>query len=235
METLLYYEGTFLDRLQRVYNRLAEDGEYYPDAVEILFDKAKPLLYYDPLLWLSNRLFGTKDEISTNNFIRYAQNIGPITGRPNLGAAAIQSQGNGSNWYRTARANSVGQDVGTDTGIRGKAATLGMFYLALEQFQAEYTRLYGNRTDYNNGAWVGSASTLPIIPSTVGDENDDIEISLQSTQIAGRNETVNEIVGNLSLLGTYTFDLEIIDSLPAVGGPDTDYPTNYTQFFVEVI
>ena len=232
---LLYYEGTFLDRLRRVYDRLAEDGEYFPDAVEILFDKAKPLLYNDPLLWLSNRLFGTYDNLSTNSFINYAQNIGPFGSNTSTFASIIQSQGNSSNWYRTARANSVGQDVGTDTGIRGKAATLGMFYLALEQFQAEYTRLYGNRTDYNNGAWVGSASTLPIIPSTVGDENDDIEISLQATQIAGRNETINEIVGDLNLLGTYTFDLEIIDSLPAVGGPDTDYPTNFTQFFVEVI
>ena len=81
----------------------------------------------------------------------------------------------------------------------------------------------------------GAASTLPIIPSTVGDENDDIEISLQATQLAGRNETINEQVGTLELLGTYTYDLEIIDSLPAVGGPDTDYPTNFTQLFIEVI
>ena len=135
----------------------------------------------------------------------------------------------------SARANSVGEDINSGEDFLDKAATLGMTFEAFKKFKNTYEGLYGNRADYNNGAWVGAASTLPIIPSTVGDENDDIEISLQVTQLAGRNETINEQVGTLELLGTYTYDLEIIDSLPELGGPDTDYPTNFTKFFIEVI
>ncbi len=96
-----------------------------------------------------------------------------------------------------------------------------------------YQGLYGVRTDYNGGAWVGSASTLPIIPTQVGGDNEDITISLQETQLVNRNQTISEIVGGLSLLGTYTYDLEIIDSLPAAGGSEMDYPTNFTQFYIE--
>tara|TARA_Y100000592_G_scaffold65239_1_gene101509 strand:- start:1983 stop:4349 length:2367 start_codon:yes stop_codon:yes gene_type:complete len=226
-EGFLYYQGTFIMRLARVFERLQED-EYFADAVEILYTKSKPLLYNEPLLWLSQRLFGTKASVRTDTFLPW------VAG--NSGFAGLLNVANeGSNWYQTARANSVGEDVGSGNNISDKAATLGMFYLALLQFQETYTNLYGSRADYNNGAWVGAASTLPIIPSTVGDENDDIEISLQATQLAGRNETINEEVGDLVLLGTYTYDLEIIDSSPGVGGPDTNYPTNFTQFFIEVI
>ena len=80
---------------------------------------------------------------------------------------------------------------------------------------------------------MGAASTLPIIPTQVGGDNEDITISLQSTQLVDRNDTKSEIVGGLSLLGTYTYDLEIIDSLPAAGGSETNYPTNYTEFYIE--
>ena len=227
---VVYYEGTFFDRLERVYERFADGNEYFRDAVEILYTKTKPILYNEPLLWLSERLFGTKDNVRTNLFANY---LNGDYGGVYASLAAIATEG--SNWFRTARANSVGEAVGSGENILDKAATLSMTYLAFLQFKEEYTKLYGNRTDYNNGAWVGAASTLPIIPSTVGDENDDVEISLQATQLVGRNETKNEEVGALTLLGTYTYDLEIIDSLPAVGGPDTDYPTNFTQLFIEVI
>ena len=108
-----------------------------------------------------------------------------------------------------------------------------MFYEFGTNILAKYQELYGARTDYNNGAWVGAASTLPIIPTQVGSNNEDITISLQETQLVNRNQTINEIVGSLSLLGTYTYDLEIIDSLPAAGGSEMNYPTNYTEFYIE--
>ena len=108
-----------------------------------------------------------------------------------------------------------------------------MFYEFGSIIMNVYQGLYGDRTDYNDGAWVGGASTLPIIPTQVGGNNEDITISLQSTQLVNRNQTKSEIVGGLDLLGTYTYDLEIIDSLPAAGGLEMDYPTNYTEFYIE--
>ena len=35
------------------------------------------------------------------------------------------------------------------------------------------------------------------------------------------------------MLGTYTYDLEIIDSRPLAGGEPFNYPTNYTSFTIE--
>ena len=64
-------------------------------------------------------------------------------------------------------------------------------------------------------------------------DNPDIVVALQATQIANRNERINEEVGGLDLLGTYTYDLEIIGSIPEEGGPKENYPTNFTFFQIE--
>ena len=53
------------------------------------------------------------------------------------------------------------------------------------------------------------------------------------TQLANRNERINEEVGGLDLLGTYTYDLEIIGSIPEEGGSSENYPTNFTFFTIE--
>ena len=236
------YDGnTFYQRLKLVKQLLKEamdlsnyenyiqisnlkNNPSFVELVERLYAKTKPILFNDKVKFLSQRLFGGDDYSNKNRTSIY---LGQLRSNQNV-------TGN-NNWYMSARANSVGEDINSGEDFVAKAATLGMTFEAFKKFKNIYEGLYGNRADYNNGAWVGAASTLPIIPSTVGDENDDIEISLQATQLAGRNETINEQVGTLELLGTYTYDLEIIDSLPAVGGPDTDYPTNFTQLFIEVI
>ena len=141
------------------------------------------------------------------------------------------------NWYWTARLNSSSEELNRAVSGRGnaKAATLGMLYFGLRQFVAKYIELYGDRTEYNNGAWISPSSGLPLIPGNVGPDNEDIIVALQETQIAGVNQEINQIVGSLDILGTYTYDLEIIDSIPAIGGPDTNYPTNYTFLTVEDI
>ncbi len=108
-----------------------------------------------------------------------------------------------------------------------------MTFEAFKQFRDIYNNLFGNRQEYNDGSWVGAASTIPIIPTSADGSLDDITVVLQHQQEIGRNETINESIGNLDLLGTYTYDLEIIDSLPAIGGEETNYPTNFTQFFIE--
>ena len=98
-----------------------------------------------------------------------------------------------------------------------------------------YNDLFNQQSspDYNGGAWIGGASGIPIIPTQVSTENEDIVVALQATQLANREERVNEVVGTLDLLGTYTYDLEIIDSLPEVGGAEENYPTNFTFFAIE--
>ena len=143
------------------------------------------------------------------------------------------------NWYWTARKNTTQEGLtGADQREssdrqNAKVATLGMLYYGLRQFQAEFTRLYGDRTEYNNGAWISPATGLPLIPSNVGPNNEDIIVALQTSQTAAVNQEINSIVGSLEILGTYTYNLEIIDSNPAIGGPDTNYPTNYTSFTIE--
>ena len=230
--------GTFMERLEIIYSGLEENTFLRNNVIKKLYAKAKPLLYNEPLLWLSQRLYGNVNDLRTNAFINVASNYYSqynTNAGSGLGTVGYINQVyfDRANWWWTARKNAYGEDVGTGDDIKDKAATLGMLYLAFQQFLSTYTDLYGNRTDYNNGAWVGAASTLPIIPTQVNGDNDDIVISLQETQLADRNQTINEIVGSLDLIGTYTYDLEIIDSLPAVGGPDFQYPTNFTQIFIE--
>jgi len=145
------------------------------------------------------------------------------------------------NWYWTARKNTTQEGLtGADQREssdrqNAKVATLGMLYYGLRQFQAEFTRLNGDRTEYNNGAWTSPSTGLPLIPGNVGPDNNDITISLQASQTAQAFTEINEVVGSLEILGTYTYDLEIIDSNPQIGGVDTNFPTNYTFFTVEDI
>ena len=108
-----------------------------------------------------------------------------------------------------------------------------MLWASSNQWVEIRNNIYGNNPDYNNGAWVGGSSTIPIIPTQVGEDNADITIPIQVTQLAGNNETINEIIGGLDLLGTYSYDLEIINSNPAIGGESSSYPTNYTTFTIE--
>ena len=108
-----------------------------------------------------------------------------------------------------------------------------MLWAASNQWINQYNQIYGDRTDYNNGAWVGGASNFQIIPTQVGNENTDITIPIQVTQLAAVNETIDEIIGGLELIGTYSYDLEIINSNPIAGGEAFFYPTNFTQFTIE--
>ena len=114
-----------------------------------------------------------------------------------------------------------------------KAISLSFLSFSSRQWIAEWNNIYGSRENYNNGAWVGGSSDIPIIPTQVGLENDDITIPIDVIQIAGVGETINEIVGGLDLIGTYSYDLYINDSIPKVGGEESFYPTNYTTFTIE--
>ena len=75
-----------------------------------------------------------------------------------------------------------------------------------------------------------------LIPSNIYSELDNYENDTKLHFIQALLKKIKNLDGDtLELLGTYTYDLEIIDSLPELGGPDTDYPTNFTKFFIEVI
>ena len=113
-----------------------------------------------------------------------------------------------------------------------------MFLFALKQFRAKWNYLYSDSTSsgpYNNGAWEAPGFGIPLIPSNVGPDNEDVTIALQVLSIAAVNETINQAVGRLDILGTYTYNLEIIDSMPQIGGIETNFPTNYTRLIVEDI
>lgn len=204
-----------------------KNTENVETAITRLYNKTKPILYNQQVLNLSKQLYGKKNKIRTIDYIKKQKKNNTVGG----------VEGN-QNWYWTARKNAFGENVGevaNTQNLRDKAVTLAMMYQSFEQFEATYTSLYGSRGDYNNGAWVGAASTIPIIPTNVDGENDDITIPIQVIQEAGRNETIDEVVGELTLLGTYSYDLEIIDSLPKVGGLESAYPTNFTRFFIELV
>ena len=141
------------------------------------------------------------------------------------------------NWYYAARKNAYGEARFGNTKYDNKAATLGMMKIFGEQITGLYNSLFNlsNSPDYNGGAWVGGPSTIPIIPSSVSIDNEDIVIALEATQTASREETLKSIVGSLELLGTYTYSLEIINSIPLSGGAEENYPTNFTKFTVKII
>lgn len=196
-------------------NTLDVGADISVNYINKLYDKTKPLLYAEDVLWLSRKLFGNSSGYRTGSFIK------------DLKKDKVY---NNQNWYWTARKNAFDEDVGTSGNIKDKAVTLTMAYLAFKQFRTEYNNLFGNRREYNDGSWVGAASTVPIIPTSATGDLDDITVIIQHQQEIGRNETITEDIGSLDLLGTYSYDLEIINSLPAVGGPETNYPTNFTRF-----
>ena len=225
--------------------------------VEELYNKSEQLLYNEDIEWLAWKIYGNQWKIlsgynheQTNAYKKHLKNISEdgtsstvtsglmyvtnlLTGNSDANTEEYTYTPRSMNWYKTAKKNNWHVNNGTTNIWNAKAATLSMFFDFGINIMTKYQELYGARTDYNNGAWVGGASTLPIIPTQVGGNNEDITISLQETQLVNRNQTKSEIVGGLDLLGTYTYDLEIIDSLPSVGGTEMNYPTNYTVFYIE--
>ena len=140
------------------------------------------------------------------------------------------------NWFFNA--NKAFNNAAVNNTWKGQAASLGMFLFALKQFRAKWNYLYSDSTSsgpYNNGAWEAPGFGIPLIPSNVGPDNEDVTIALQVLSIAAVNETINQAVGRLDILGTYTYNLEIIDSMPQIGGIETNFPTNYTRLIVEDI
>mgnify|MGYP003642388857 FL=1 len=137
------------------------------------------------------------------------------------------------NWWNSAWLFS---DTVEDGNWEDQVYTLIMLYQSSKQYEEQYEIIYGvDRSSFNNGSWTLGASDLPIIPTQVGGENSDVTIVLQITQLAGVDEVIDEIIGGVSMLGTYTYDLEIIDSRPLAGGEPFNYPTNYTSFTIEDI
>ena len=142
----------------------------------------------------------------------------------------------GINWYFAARKNAYGEYRQSVESAWEKASTMAMLWeFWSKQIKPLYEKLFNVQTDpsYNGGAWVGGATSIPIIPTNVSADNEDITISIEANQIAAKNERINEEVGVLDLLGTYTYDLEILDSIPSTGGPEENYPTNFTFFTIE--
>ena len=210
--------GTILDFYGVNFNNVLAFSDLTANAINKLYNKTKPLLYSKEVLNLSKLLFGRSSGYRTGSYLQ------------DLKRNRVYSN---QNWYWTARKNAFDENVNTSGNIKDKAVTLTMTFEAFKQFRDIYNNLFGNRQEYNDGSWVGAASTIPIIPTSADGSLDDITVVLQHQQEIGRNETINESIGNLDLLGTYTYDLEIIDSLPAIGGEETNYPTNFTQFFIE--
>ena len=206
---------SYRQQLLFIYKVATEDPNYGPndikDIIETVYTKFRYLLSNPPTLKLSEKLFGMS---STSKSIDY-EGIEKVT---NI------------NWWGTARYYDY---EGIDVSIVQKTLILSMLWAASNQWINQYNQIYGDRTDYNNGAWVGGASNFPIIPTQVGNENTDITIPIQVTQLAAVNETIDEIIGGLELIGTYSYDLEIINSNPIAGGEAFFYPTNFTQFTIE--
>ena len=208
-------------KLKFIYEVTLEDSQmvnpnYGPndiiDIIEKVYNQFKYIVTNPPSQKLSKKLFGTNG--TTVNYL-YDNNT-KLQQLLNLNA----------NWWDIAKSFKLDN-------IKSPSFILSILYLSSNQWINKFNEIYGDRTDYNNGAWVGGASSFPIIPTQVGNENADITIPIKATQLAAVNETLDEIVGFLELLGTYSYDLEIIDSNPIAGGEAFFYPTNFTQFTVE--
>jgi len=201
-----------------------------------LYNKTKPLLYNESALSLANKLYdstryridlGTSGDATEDYIRKRLQQKKSLDGGGGKKSAV--------NWYYAARKNAYGEERNDNYSFKNKAATLSMMWEFSRKIIETYNDLFNQQSspDYNGGAWIGGASGIPIIPTQVSTENEDIVVALQATQLANREERVNEVVGTLDLLGTYTYDLEIIDSLPEVGGAEENYPTNFTFFAIE--
>jgi hypothetical protein len=199
-------------------------------AIEVLFNKTKPLLFNQSALGISRRFKGRKWQLSDSSNPGDQSNRWII-----LYSDANSSRFSSKNWYEMARRNSVDEQRALDTGdITSKAVTLCMFYNFLNWAKTEYESLFGgNSIDYNNGAWVGGSTSIPLIPTSIS-SSEDVQV-IQISQTAGRDETIRENIGGVEILGTYTYQLEIIDSIPEVGGAETNYPTNFTTFKIEPV
>lgn len=190
-------------------------------VVEILYAKVKPLLYNAETLRISKKMKGDRYRIDEAN--EYS-----------LAADYIRKGGQGDgvsskvNMYYAARKAAFGENVGDGESMDDKAATISMFASYLEYVVSTYEDLYlgsASNSEYT------SATGLPLIPTSLT-ESADIEI-IQYQQLANRNEALIEEVGTLDVLGTYTYNIEIIDSYPKSGGADQNYPTNFTTFNIE--
>jgi|TARA_R110000822_G_scaffold24603_2_gene74772 hypothetical protein len=198
------------------------------DFIVKLYDKTKPLLYNEQVLSLSNKLYGTRYKVDLGN-------SGDASGDYRR---KVLEQGKNDlpiNWYWAARKNAYEESRLDDGQNWKKAATLSMMWEFSNKIIPLYNSLFNQQSSpsYNGGAWTGGATGIPIIPTQVSTDNPDIVVALQATQLANRNERINEEVGGLDLLGTYTYDLEIIGSIPEEGGSSENYPTNFTFFTIE--
>lgn len=244
-------------------NFLGFDGEYRygynqsgrPDGIYQLvyglFAKTKPLLYNEDILWFTKRMFGNRYQVDTENqgdasrdYVRKVlerkDRLTAQLGTKEKATTSLGGAGSGSgvgiNWYFAARKNAYGEYRQSVESAWEKASTMAMLWeFWSKQIKPLYDKLFNVQTDpsYNGGAWVGGATSIPIIPTNVSADNEDITISIEANQIAAKNERINEEVGTLDLLGTYTYDLEILDSIPSKGGPEENYPTNFTFFTIE--
>tara|TARA_R110000822_G_scaffold161670_1_gene301967 strand:+ start:1320 stop:3872 length:2553 start_codon:yes stop_codon:yes gene_type:complete len=206
------------------------------DIVNTLYNKSYYILYNEKVLGLSEQIWG--NTILTQTDIKLSRNPDNIIGGVNYinlfnnltGIASLNSSNINYNWWLSARRFSSKSTNNYEVQVY----TLIMLYQSTKQYRAQYEKIFGgDRSNYNNGSWALGTSDLPIIPTQVGGENSDVTVVLQVTQLAGVNEVINEIIGGVSMLGTYTYDLEIIDSRPFKGGESFNYPTNYTSFTIE--
>ena len=199
------------------------------NAIEVLFDRTKPLLFNRDILTLSRRLKGS-DNFSLSN----ASQPGDQSNRWILLYSRSSTKLNNKNYYEMARRNSVDEDREFGTGaITRKAVTLVMMRSWLQYVVDLYEGLFGgNGPNYNNGGWVSAATSLPLIPSSVSGSTEDVKV-IEISQLAGRDETISENIGGLDILGTYSYTLEIIDSLPEEGGAATSYPPNFTNIRIK--
>ena len=196
------------------------------DTVNIIFRKTQQLLYNENLLYLSKQLYGFSRENDAGYSLNQIRRILRVD-RYYVNYGYF----NNHNMYWNARRKSSGENL--DRNVNGqtgdKVTVLYMFTYALGQLISQYESLYGDRTEYTNGSWLTPGTGTPLIPSIIGQDNEDVTVVIQESQLAGVGQEINENVGSLSILGTYTYDLEIIDSNPGIGGPASNYPTNYAK------